>query len=458
MGISSAGMGSGIDIGALVTQLVAAESKPAYDAIQRRETSLQTEFTALGLLKNALSTYQNQIQSLGTAEFFNSFQVSSSDNTTVLVSGTSSAVAGSYTMQVTQLALAQKSISTAEYANESAIIGTGTLTFTSGSGATFSAVVGGTGTLSNICDAINEASDNFGVTASVVNVDSAITPGTTISKLVLTANKVGVANGFTQSGIVGVGGTTAIPLANQTTAQDAIIILDGQTATRGTNAITDVVDGLVLNLQKANPGTDIKLTVGQNTTVIGTAIANFVNGYNNFVKSMSDLTHIGVDSADRGPLAGDAGVRNLMNHIRLSLSAPVTSVTEKYNTLTAIGVTVDQTGVMSLDMTKLNQALTQSPNAVNALFSSTSAGIVQQINHQINPFVEGSTNIISEEQSHLEKQRQTLEHKRSDVKHRMDGLQQVLLKQYILMDQLVSKYKSISPIVENAFKLKGNNN
>ncbi len=452
MGITSAGMGSGIDINSLVSQLVAAESKPAYDAIQRRESSIQTEFSALGTLKSSLSFLKAQIQALGSSELYNTYQATSSDTTIFSAAAGTTALPGSYVVQVTQLAEAQKSISTTEYANASAILGTGTITFTSGSGVVFSALVGGTGTLTDVSDAINAATGNFGVSASIVNVDSTVTPGTTIAKLVLTSNQVGIAHGFTLSGIVNGESVTPVGVTSQRDAKDAIISIDGQTATRGSNSITDVVNGLVINLQKANPGTNLQLNVSKNTGAISTAITNFVSSYNAFSKSMSELTHIGSDSADRGSLAGDAGVRNLINNTHADLSRPVAGTSTAFNSLAMIGVSIDQYGVMALDNTKFSNALSQDPNAVETLFSSTQDGIVTRLNHKVDPYLSSGMNLINSGQSSLEKQMKSLENKRGDVKHRMDGLEQLLLKQYLVMDQLVSKYKSIGPMVTNAFR------
>lgn len=452
MSISSAGIASGIDVNSLVSQLVAAESKPAYDAIQRRENAIQTEFTALGTLKSSLTFLQDQTQSLGSSDLFNTCQATSSDTTFFSVAAGASAVPGGYVIQVNQLAQAQKSISTQEYANASTVISTGTLTLTAGNGAVFNANVGGAGTLTDICNAINTGAGNFGVTASIVNVDSSITPGTTISKLVLTANQPGVANGFTLSGIAN--GQTTVPLTmnNQSVATDAIISLDGQTATRGSNTISDVVSGLVINLQQANPGVNLHINITKNTAAITSAITGFVSTYNAFSKSMNDLTNVGTDSSSRGPLANDPGVRNLINNIHLALSQPVTGVTTAYNSLAMIGISLDQYGVMSLDSTKLSNALTQDANAVAQVFSSAQDGIVSRINQKVEPYLAMGTNIISNEASGLDSQMKMLENKRADVQYRMDNLQQLLLKQFLAMDQLVSKYKSIGPMVTNAFK------
>jgi flagellar hook-associated protein 2 len=151
-------------------------------------------------------------------------------------------------------------------------------------------------------------------------------------------------------------------------------------------------------------------------------------------------------------LAGDAGVRNLINNIHADLSKPVAGASSAFNSLAMIGVSIDQSGVMVLDNTKLSNALSQDPNTVATLFSSTQDGIVTRLNYKVDPYLSSGVNIINSGQSSLERQMKSLENKRGDVKHRMDGLEQLLLKQYLVMDQLVSKYKSIGPMVTNAFR------
>ena len=452
MGITSAGMGSGIDIGALVSQLVAAESKPAYDAIQRREASIQTEFTALGTLKNTLSFLQTQIRSLGSSEVFNSFQATSSDTSTFSAAANTSATASSYVVQVTQLAQSQKSISSNEYDDSSSVLGLGNINFTAGNGATFSASVGGSGTLSDVCRAINTAPNNFGVTASMVNVDSLITPGKTVSKLVLTSNQVGVGAGFTVSNIINDAIEIPLGMTIQQSPKDAIISIDGQTATRGSNSITDVINGLVVNLQNAKPGVNLQLTVSMNTGTITSAISNFVSAYNAFSKSMRELTYVGTDASDKGPLAGDVGVRNLNNNIRIALSQPVSDAPSAYNSLAMIGISIDQSGTMTLDNNQLSKALSQDPNAVALVFSSPNDGIVTHLNRMVEPYLASGKNIISDELTNLNVQLKSQERKREDVQHRSDNMQQMLLKQYMAMDLFVSKYKSIGPMITNAFR------
>src|SRR5690606_17284906 len=188
MAISSPGIGSNLDVNGIVTQLMALERRPL-QALDRKEASFQAQLSAFGSLKGALTTFQTAVKSLNDIDRFQAYKATIGDSSVATVGAANSAVPGSYSLEITQLAQAQKLV-TAGQASASSAIGSGTITFELGtiSGGTFDAATGkytdatfaadGAGsktvtigatnnTLSGIRDAINAA--KIGVTASIVN-------------------------------------------------------------------------------------------------------------------------------------------------------------------------------------------------------------------------------------------------------------------------------------------------
>lgn len=199
------GIGSGIDIAGTVSQLTAAEGKPQLDAIAAKANVSQTKLSGLGTLKGALSSFQNAVKMLDLSTTFQSQIITSSDEKVLQVAVAAGSTAAAHTVKVNTLATPQRSVSTTEFKSTD-VVNEGVLIFNDNTGAPkFSAIIikGTNDTLTGVRDAINNAKGNNSVVASIVNVDSRTTLGTTVSKLVLTAKTAGTANTFSVDTSIG---------------------------------------------------------------------------------------------------------------------------------------------------------------------------------------------------------------------------------------------------------------
>jgi len=457
--VSSTGIGSGIDINSLVTQLITAEGQPAFNAITRQENTANTRLSGLGTLKSALSDFQTVVSKLKDGSLFKAHTATSSDESILKVTAGTGSVAGAHTIEVTQLAKAQQSITAAEFANASEVVGSGDLTFTTSSGS-FSVTVDATNnSLSKLRDAINGASGNTSVTASIINVDSTVTPGTTISKLVLTAKNSGSANAFTVTGTdsdgvddgFGLSRLFSTQLDPQAVASDAVVKVDGQTATRSTNSMTDVLQGITLDLQAEKVGTTVNVNVSLDNEAINKTISDFVTSYNKLHTTTKSLGKYGGSTdgsgSGNGALIGNATLRYVATQVRQDSTNTVSSVTGDYNSLAMIGVTIDKDGVMSLDSTKLNATLSANLQSVSDIFSSTD-GVASRLSAKLGSFLQ-SGGPLDTQQTSLNKQLATLKDRRADVQSRMDAMQASLQKQFTAMDLTVGKFKSTGSFLTN---------
>ncbi|WAR45414.1 flagellar filament capping protein FliD [Methylomonas rapida] len=456
--VSTTGLGSGIDISSLVTQLVKAEGQPALNAIQRQQDAANARLSGLGTLKSALSDFQAIVTKLKDGSFFKTHKSTSSDESVLKVTAGAGSVAGSYGIEVVQLAKSQKSITTAEFANSAEVVGTGSLTFSSGSGASFNVTVDASNnSLASLRDAINSTAGNTFATASIVNVDSTENPGTTISKLVLTAKNTGIANAFTVTGTdddglddgAGLSRLFTTQLSAQTAASDAVIKVDGQTATRSTNSITDVIQGLTLDLQSAKVGAVINANVSLDNEAINKTISDFVTAYNKLHTVTKDLGKYGgsANGAGNGALLGDATLRYVTSQVRQDASNTVSSVTGNYNSLAMIGVKIDKDGVMSLDSTQLNKALSADLQSVGNVFSS-SDGVATRLYAKVANFLQ-SGGPLDSQQTSLQKRLSDLEDRKADVQIRLDNLQKSLQKQFSAMDSAVGQFNATGNFLSN---------
>jgi flagellar hook-associated protein 2 len=166
---SSTGLGSGLDINGLVSQLVAAEKATKQTQITRSQTSTVTTISALASLKGAMSTFNTALTPLKSVEIFASRSATSSDQEYFSASSTPSASPGVYDVQVENLASAHQISSTSFVGGQTTIVGTGTLTIQAGA-KSFSISIDDThNTLAQVRDAINSATDNDdAVTATII--------------------------------------------------------------------------------------------------------------------------------------------------------------------------------------------------------------------------------------------------------------------------------------------------
>lgn len=459
---SSTGLGSGMDINGIVTQLVTAEGQPQFNAITKQETATQSRLSGLGTLKSALSTFQTTVQKLKDGSAFKATQAVSSNESVLKVTAGVGSVAGTHSVKVTQLAKAQQSVTAAEYTNSAAAVADagGTLDFTFPTGSTktaFSITVDSTNnTLARIRDAINSSASNNGITASIINVDSTVTPGTTVSKLVFTAKDSGSINGFTLTTTGGDAGLDKLNTATSanystTSAADAIISIDGQTATRSTNSMTDVIQGVTLDLQSLQSPTDtpVNVNVSLDSTAINKTITDFVSGYNTFRTATSNLSKQGASSGSNGTLVGDSTLLSITSKLRQDTTNTISSATSSYNSLAMIGISIDKDGVMSLDSTKLSTALSANLSSVSDVFSS-SDGVATRLNSRLTGYLQ-SGGSLDTQQTSLGKQLKSLTTKRADVQLRLDNLQKGLQKQFIAMDLAVGQLKSTASFLTQRF-------
>lgn len=389
--ISSPGIGSGLDINGIITQLMTVE-KQSLTAFDVKEAGLQAQISAYGSLKSALATFQGAASALSGSAKFTASKVTPAD-ATVLTAGGASATPGSYSVEVKTLAQAHKLKSEA-LAGTATTIGTGTLTIAFGTydsgtnsytanpdkAATSIAIDAAKSSLSGVRDAINAAA--AGVTATIVNDGTGY-------RLVLSSNDTGLANGIkvTVSGDGDGSDTDASGLsqlaydptasagsgknlAQTVEARNASLVIDGMTVTKSSNTITDAIEGVTLNLLKTNVDAPTTLTVARDTAGAKSAIETFVKAYNDLNKTFTDLTKYDAANKRASVLTGDATLRTLQNQLRAVFNVPLTTAGGGYTQLSEVGLSFQKDGTLKLDSGKLDTALKDPTKDVSTLFAA----------------------------------------------------------------------------------------
>jgi flagellar hook-associated protein 2 len=438
-GITSAGIGSGLDIEGLISKLVAAEGQPASLRLNSQEAVLQANLSAFGNLKSALSTFQTSVLGLKDSSVFQARKSSSSNEDLFTVSVTASAVASSYSIKVDQLAQSAK-LRSVDFTSDTEIAGAGSLDITLG-GDSFNITVGADTTLAGIRDAINQASDNPGISASLINVDSG-------TQLVLTSSKVGAANTISMVATDSDAGDgkdlTRLSTANFTpvqAAQDSIVYIDQQKVTRDSNILSDVINGVTITLKKADTNTTETISVDLDKDSVKSKVNDFVKAYNSLTDTIKNLSSYDPSTKQGGPLFGDATTRSIQNQLRQTLSNPVVGATS-FATLAEIGIKTNKSGQLEVDSAKLDSVISSDFEAVSKLFSSTD-GIAKRFDTALTSYL-SSTGSLSSTVDGVNTEIKGINSQRDRLNLRLASVEARYRKQFTAMDALVSKLQATS--------------
>jgi flagellar hook-associated protein 2 len=376
--ISSTGIGSGLDIDSLVSKLVTAERSAGQTRIDTKKGKLTEQFSAMATLMGGMSAFQSSLNALVSSSSFNSRKVSVSDDKAFTAKATSASAAGSYDVQVEQLAKASQLGSDA-FATAGTRVGTGTLTISVGDSSFNIDVAEAGSSLSNIRDAINKSTSNKGVQASLLtDVEG--------THLVLTSTKTGAAHALkvTTSGgdgglsklVYDPGGTKNMELRSE--AKDAIVFVSGYEIHSDSNTVSNAIEGVTLTLKApTEDDSTVLLNVDRDDTAIQDAAKKFVDAYNSLAGTIKSLSRYDVATEAAGALLGDAMLRNIDSQVRKLISSPVAGVNGGYNTLASLGITTQADGKLKLDTVRFNAALNANPGAVSDVFTSSNGVAVK---------------------------------------------------------------------------------
>ncbi|MDH4761682.1 flagellar hook-associated protein 2 [Pseudomonas oryzihabitans] len=446
---SSTGLGSGINIGSIVEVLVNAQTAGKQQQITTLQNSAQNRLTAVGTLTSALNDFQLAVANLNTTTSFAGLTTTSSTPATATATVDATAVAGTYALDVSNLATASK-VGT-QYISSGTTFGSGSLTL-SQNGKSYNISVSDGASLSNIRDSINKQSATSGISANVVT-DS------TGSRLVLSSTTTGAnstigvsTTGSSSLASLAIDGTKAYSTSGGgylVQGTDAKYTLDGLSMTSSSNTLDTAVTGVTFTL--AAPGkTDV--TVGANTSGLQTNIQTFVDAYNTLVNTIGTLTKVstttgedGASSTSSGALTSDAMTRTLMRSLQSTVFG-TSAGSGNLKNLTQLGISMTNSGNLTLNSSALSTALATNASDVQNFFSAKS-GLLNNMNKLVNTYTQSGTGLIAQEKSTIQTNLTDLKTQQTTLTARQAKLTDILTAKYNAMDSLVAKLNSTSSSV-----------
>ena len=388
--ITSAGIGSGLDIESLITKLVAAERTPITQLATRTDT-LKTQLSAYGKLQSAFSTLRDSALKLTRPETWQASLASSTDATSVAVTAGTSTTSGKFSVSVSKLAASQ-TLSSKVLPAAPAGIGSGSITielgswnsdqteFTTKTGTTAVTIdiVPGEDQLTQIRDKINAA--KAGVVASVVTDASG-------SRLVMRSSETGQTNAFRisvgdsdgtngdDSGLSALAYDPSVGVSSMVlnlAAANAMAVLNGIAVESENNTMKDAIDGLNITLLKTTTA-DVTLSVDQDKDGIKKSITDFVTNYNAAVTMLRDQTKYDASNKTAGTLQGDSTATSLQNQLRGIAGGSTTLGGSGLARFADLGLDPGSDGLLKVNDTKLTKALANL-GQVKDFFAGVDAG------------------------------------------------------------------------------------
>lgn len=445
--LTTNGLGSGLDINGLVTQLVQAEQAPSANRISARNSQVQAKLSAYGGLRATVAEFQATLGKLQSDSAFKSRTVQVSNDSLLKASTGTQAVPGMYNISVEVLASTQK-LASAAYASADTAVGTGRLDISAG-GKSFSVVISaGNDSLSKVRDAINVATDNLGIRATIVNASDG-------SHLVLTAAGSGSAQAITLNAVTTnadtgnlaqlnfSAGASNNPMQVKVAAGDASIKLDGFTLTSPTNTFSTAIDGVTLVLAKAAPGENITLNVSEDKAGSRQAIDQFVSSYNKLQAQISSLSAYNPTTKVAGQLQGDSVTQRLAGVLRSEINTALSGVAVDLDSLAELGIGSDaKTGALSINGTRLDTVMSTRMSDISKLFSGSN-GLAARFSKVLDGYA-STTGVIEQRSSSLRQEAKSLVDQKEALSLRMTALDARYRKQFSALDSMLASLSNTS--------------
>ncbi|BCQ35485.1 flagellar hook-associated protein 2 [Erwinia rhapontici] len=456
--ISTLGIGSGLELSTILTQTESAE-KAALTPISKQQTAFTAKLSAYSTMKSALTTFQAANTKLNSANLFSATKTSST-STAFSATTTAGAVAGKYTIAVSQLASAQTLTSSVQTSNSTALAtsdSTISIKLAGSDKAVDVKVTAANSSMTGIRDAINAA--DTGMTASIIKT------GDGSYRLSLTSDKTGTDNAATLSvtgdsaleSMLNYDGTNSSNMTQSVAAQNAMLKVNNVDIESSSNTISDALEGITLNLTAETTGTQ-SLTITKDTSSASNTIAAWATAYNTLQDSLNALTKYtavdaGTDAQDtsNGALLGDSTLRTIQSQMKDMLTNM--SSTSNFKTLSQIGITTDPTsGQLKTDQTKLDAALAKDPDGIKAMFmgDGKTTGITTKLDSNLTSWlstkgsIQAATDGVSKTLNNL-----TVQYNK--ISDRIDDTIARLKTQFTALDVMISKLNNTSSYLTQQF-------
>ena len=431
--ITSAGIGSGIDIERIIGAILDAERAPKEASLNRNEQRVESSLSAIGQLSSALSKLDESLNSLNSISDFRLRSANSSNDEVLTATADETSASGTFSIDVISLSQGSRLESSAgDFTDLTDTVGNGNLTLTAGS-STFDVAVATDDDLETIRDNINSDENNFGVTANIINGDSG-------PILVFTSSVTGTGNTLVVTNDDSSLDSISTNLTSTQDAGSAAVEIDGILVTSETNTFSDAIQDVSFTvLQETETGSPVTLEVEIDKDGVKSAITDFVDSINEFQTLIQQLGQSGEDFS--GPLSGDVTLRLLSRQLVDTLQENVSGLSGSFTSLNSIGVTFDEFGKLSVDSLNLDDVVSNNFDAIAEIFAVADEGISIKVQELVDNYL-GAGGILTVREDTLNDQKRRLESDRLNLNFRLEQVETQLREKFGALDALVAQFSS----------------
>lgn len=452
--IQAPGIGSGLDVNDIVTKLMEIERQPI-DSLTTKKSFVNAQISAYGSLKSKIADFQTAMANLNSPAKFQVFQGSSGNESIFKTSVSSSAVAGNYNIEVVSLAERDK-IATKAYTDSNTVVGEGTLNISIGSESFELTIDSSNNTLSGIRDAINQATDNTGVSATIVT-------GNEGARLVLSSQETGLDNALRISVTDNDGNNTdetglsalaydpdaADPVvfrAPITSAQDALVRIDGFDVSSGSNSITGAIDGVTIDAVSMGSST---LSVTRDDEKILESVEAFASAFNALRSE--------INNQRSGQLEADSTLLSLERQMFDVLNAGTAIEGTSFSYLIEAGVSINKNGVMEVETSRITDIMNNDFDSFVNLFASENGGFATKLSTLANGWL-ADNGLIDSREDGLKTQVEGIDEQILRMEDRMISVEARIRAQFTALDTLVSSLNNTSSFLTQQLASLNNSN
>lgn len=450
---SSLGLGSGLNITDIVKVLVQSDTAAKQAQISRQTSNNAAYISGVGALRSALTAFTTAMGKLNdkSAPSFNAYAATSASDSIVKATAGNTAVAGSYSIEVKNLATGSKVASAAYTEGASKSVTAGEMVIEQ-NGKTYKVTIGDDATLQTVRDQINKELSASGISANIIT-------GKDGARLVLGSTTTGAGNDLKVSGIpeLEIDGTKSMASEGagyiDDVAKDALLTIDGLEVSSASNTVTDAISGLSLELTgKSAVGVATKVTVAANNDGLKTSVQAFVDAYNTMQRAITALTSTSTDADGNlvlGSLTNDPTTRSLLSDVRGVLAE--VGAGDRLTTLSQLGINTQKDGTLEFSASKFTAAMSDKKLGaeVQELFTGT-GGIFERMNKAIDPYnaTDGS---LAARKTSLDKTAKSLTDQQAALDRRTESLTEALTKKYVALDTALGKMKAQADQITSIF-------
>jgi flagellar hook-associated protein 2 len=455
--ITSLGIGSGLQLESIVEAYINAEAIPQELRLQEKEERLGLELSGVGSFKSAMSTFNDTLSKLTESDAFNK-QIVTSTNSAIDVTSNGFASNGDFTVDVEQLASGTR-LHSQNFTSSADFVGAGTLTLGNGTDS-FDVAIDGADSLSAIRDKINAQSENYGVTANIIN-------GSSGSFLVFDSQVTGAANALSVTSSDASLDSISTNNSVERIAQDARIVIDasdtstGTTVTSSTNEFKNTIEDVTITVKELTAvGEPAELSISQDKENANALIDEFISGYNALADEL-----IGLGAAKQGRLAFDPNVRQVKRELADTVIQAVSGLTGSIESLSDIGLELNRYGKLEKStfnsenfgngQQRLDNALENKLTELGELFASPT-GIATQMADMIDGYI-GSDGVLTQRVTILNERVSGIADEFTELEARLRSYEETLRNQFSFLDATVSQYNATGAWLTSALALPDKN-